>query len=206
MFIGTPELIAGRREEIMNACERLYRTMDFREITLKEISSITSFSRPTIYNYYQTKEEIFLNLFEREYVLWTEDLRRISSEPAITDRNVLAEKIAESIGKRELLLKLLAVNLYDIENNSRMELLVSFKKAYGQSREELTNLIRKSYPGLPEEDIQSFIFTFLPYMHGIYPYAFATEKQIQAMDQIGLAHPERSIIEIAKTGLLKMLP
>ena len=206
MFIGTPELIAGRREEIMNACEQLYRTMDFREITLKEISSITSFSRPTIYNYYQTKEEIFLNLFEREYVLWTEDLRRMSSEPAITDKNVLAEKIAESIGKRKLMLKLLAVNLYDIENNSRMELLVSFKKAYGQSREELTNLIRRSYPGLPAEDIESFIFTFLPYMHGIYPYAFATEKQIQAMDQIGLAHPERSIREIAKTGLLKILP
>ena len=62
MIKGTPELIAQRREEIINACEQLYRTMSFREITLKEIGKITSFSRPTIYNYFETKEEIFLAL------------------------------------------------------------------------------------------------------------------------------------------------
>lgn len=66
-----------QREEIINACEQLYRTMNFREITLKEIGSITSFSRPTIYNYFQTKEEIFLALFRREYDRWNEDLAAI---------------------------------------------------------------------------------------------------------------------------------
>ena len=54
MFKGTPELISERREEIVNACEKLYRTMSFGEITLKHISSATSFSRPTIYNYFET--------------------------------------------------------------------------------------------------------------------------------------------------------
>jgi len=62
----TPEEIARKREEIINACEQLYQTLSFREITLKEISKITSFSRPTIYNYFETKEEIFLGLFQRE--------------------------------------------------------------------------------------------------------------------------------------------
>ena len=45
MFRGTPELIAQRREEIINACEKLYQTMSFKEITLKEIGQETSFSR-----------------------------------------------------------------------------------------------------------------------------------------------------------------
>ena len=74
---GTPEQIALKREEIINACEQLYQTMNFREITLKEIGSITSFSHPTIYNYFQTKEEIFLALFRREYDRWNEDLAAI---------------------------------------------------------------------------------------------------------------------------------
>jgi AcrR family transcriptional regulator len=73
MIKGTPELIAARREEIINACERLYQTMSFKEITLKEIGAETSFSRPTIYNYFQTREEIFLALFEREYHRWHQD-------------------------------------------------------------------------------------------------------------------------------------
>ena len=58
MFKGTPEIIAQRREEIVGVCEKLYQTMSFKDITLKEISSVTSFSRPTIYNYFHTKEEI----------------------------------------------------------------------------------------------------------------------------------------------------
>lgn len=55
---GTPEQITQKREEIINACEQLYQTMSFREITFKKIGEITSFSRPTIYNYFETKEEI----------------------------------------------------------------------------------------------------------------------------------------------------
>ena len=59
---GSAELTNARREEIIAACEKLYQTMSFKEITLKDISVETSFSRPSIYNYFQTKEEIFLAL------------------------------------------------------------------------------------------------------------------------------------------------
>ena len=33
---GSAELTAARRDEIMDACESLYRTMNFKEITLKD--------------------------------------------------------------------------------------------------------------------------------------------------------------------------
>lgn len=206
MFKGTPELIAERREEIVNACQQLYQTMSFREITLKEIGNVTSFSRPTIYNYFQTKEEIFLALFEREYIQWTKDLQKLSADIHNPGKEELAEAIADSLQKRKLLLKLLSVNLYDMEDNSRMERLTSFKIVYGQSREALCELMKKAYPQLGEEAITDFIFTFLPYLHGIYPYAFATEKQIEAMDNAGISHPDFTIKGLVKSGLVKMLP
>ena len=62
---GSAELTAARREEIMDVCESLYRTMNFKDITLKEIGKVTSFTRTSIYNYFHSKEEIFLALFER---------------------------------------------------------------------------------------------------------------------------------------------
>ena len=34
---GSPELTAARKEEIVNACEKLYQTMNFKDFTLKEI-------------------------------------------------------------------------------------------------------------------------------------------------------------------------
>ena len=132
MIKGTPELIAERREEIINACERLYQTMSFKEITIKEIGKVTSFSRPTIYNYFETKEEIFLALFEREYDRWNADLELILSRNENLTRKQLAEEIARSLQNREQLLKLLSMNNFDMEANSRRELLTSFKEAYGK--------------------------------------------------------------------------
>ena len=129
----TPEQIARKREEIVSACEQLYQTMSFREITLKEIGNITSFSRPTIYNYFETKEEIFLALFQREYDRWNEDLTAILNGDAQMTKAELSEKIASSLAGREQLLKLLSMNNFDMEANSRQELLTAFKQSYGRS-------------------------------------------------------------------------
>ena len=85
--------------------------MSFRDITLKEIGNVTSFSRPTIYNYFETKEEIFLALFEREYVRWNEALVAILYDQESMTRSELADKIAASLAYRVQLLKLLSMNL-----------------------------------------------------------------------------------------------
>ena len=45
MIKGTPELIAERREEIINACEQLYQTMSFKDITIKEIGNLYFFGQ-----------------------------------------------------------------------------------------------------------------------------------------------------------------
>ena len=47
---GSAELTTARREEILAACRKLYETMSFKEITLKEIGQQTSFTRTSIYN------------------------------------------------------------------------------------------------------------------------------------------------------------
>lgn len=203
---GSPELTAARKDEIMNACEKLYQKKIFKEITLQDISRETSFTRTSIYNYFETKEEIFLELFKREYDLWTGDIEKLTDKVGEYSREELALEIAGSLQKRKLLLKLLSVNLYDLEENSRMERLVNFKTAYGNSKKALWKLIRKCYPELKDYEIKDFIKIFLPYLHGIYPYAFATDKQIEAMDRVGIEYEKTTIKELVYLGLMKLLP
>ena len=205
MIKGTPELIAGRREEIINACERLYQTMSFREITLKEIGSIVPFSRPTIYNYFQTKEEIFLALFEREYHRWNEDLEGILNGTAALSANELARTLADSLARRQQLLKLLSMNNYDMEANSRQELLTSFKRAYGRSMSLMCSLLEKYCPEMTEAEIRNFIYIFFPFMFGIYPYTAVTEKQRTAMQEAGVDYVYQSIFEITYNCLTRLL-
>ena len=67
---GSQALTHARREEIVNACALLYETMGFKEITIKDIAAATSFTRTSIYNYFQTKEEIFLALLQHGLQTW----------------------------------------------------------------------------------------------------------------------------------------
>ena len=202
---GSPERTAARKEEIISACEKLYQTMSFKDITLKEIGSETSFSRPTIYNYFQTKEEIFLALYEREYNRWNGELTDILENNDTLTKEQIAEKIASSIANRQQLLKLLSMNNYDMEANSRSELLTSFKVAYGESMKNVCRILTKFCPEKSVQEIQDFIYVFFPFMFGIYPYTAVTDKQRDAMKQANVDYVYQSIFEITNNCLLKLL-
>ena len=202
---GSPERTAARKEEIINACEKLYQTMSFKDITLKEIGNETSFSRPTIYNYYQTKEEIFLALFEREYVRWNDELQNILQDNRKLTKAELAEKLAASLANRQQLLKLLAMNNYDMEENSREELLTSFKVAYWESIKNVCSILTKFCPKKSDQEIQNIIYIFFPFMFGIYPYTAVTDKQKKAMKEAKVDFVYQSVFEITNNCLLKLL-
>lgn len=202
---GSPELTAARKEEIISACEQLYKTMSFKDITLKEIGNVTSFTRTSIYNYFQTKEEIFLALYTREYDRWNEDLHGILNENVKLSKKQLSEKIASSIAKREQLLKLLSMNNYDMESNSRPELLVSFKVSYGESLRNIQKILKKFCPDMNEADIKNFIYVFFPFMFGIYPYTTVTDKQREAMNKANVDFTYQTIFEITNNCILRLL-
>lgn len=205
MIKGTPELIAGRREEIINACEKLYQSMSFKEITLKEIGNAVPFSRPTIYNYFQTREEIFLALYKREYDRWNADLAAVLEEPADLSATELADRIAKSLTKREQLLKLLSMNNYDMEANCRPELLTDFKTAYGRSMYFMRKILRKHCAWMSEAEVEQVIYIFYPFMFGIYPYTAVTEKQRTAMEKAGVDYAYPSIYELTFRCLIRLL-
>lgn len=199
---GSAELTNARREEIINACKELYQTMSFKEITIKEIANYTSFTRPSIYNYFETKEEIFLAILQKEYELWVAELESITDNNETMSREQIAKALALSLENRALLLKLMSMNHYDMEANSRMERLVDFKKAYGASLVAVKRLLKKFCRDI---DSNAFIYNFFPFIYGIYPYAVVTEKQKEAMEQAGIDYHYHTIYELAYPCALKLL-
>lgn len=202
---GSPELTASRRNEIIRACEKLYQTMGFKQITLKQVGDVTSFSRPTIYNYFETKEEIFLALFEEEYERWNADLEKILQENEELSKGQLADMIATSLSERPQLLKLLSMNNFDMEENSREECLTSFKRAYGRSLKLVRSILDKFCPEMSEERKQRFLYAFFPFMFGIYPYTAVTEKQKNAMREAKVDYIYQSIYEITCNCITDLL-
>ena len=202
---GSAELTRARKEEIVAACRKLYETMSFREITLKDIGQETSFTRTSIYNYFETKEEIFLALFQREYELFVRDLDALCAREESLSRDELADALARALSNRPMMLKLLSMNLYDMEANSRMERLVEFKTAYGASVAALDRCLQKFVPGLDEKSRQTFLYTLLPFIYGLYPYTVVTEKQRSAMEEAGIRYVYMSTYDMAYTFLRTIL-
>ncbi len=194
---GSAELTNARREEIINACRKLYETMSFKDITLKEIGQQTSFTRTSIYNYFETKEEIFLALFAQEYELFTEDLDRLCKQNESLTPDELSSALARALERRPLMLKLLSMNMFDMEANSRMERLIAFKTAYGKSKDALDACLQQFAPGLSEQKRQTFLYALLPFVYGLYPYTMVTEKQKQAMREAGISYVYMSTYEMA---------
>ena len=202
---GSPELTNARREEIISACKTLYKTMSFKDITIMKIAESTTFSRASIYNYFETKEEIFLAILQKEYELWVADLTNATDTNDRMSKDVVARALALSLEKRELLLKLMSMNHYDMEENSREERLIEFKVAYGNSLRAVDRLLKKYCADMDSKERQEFIYAFFPFIYGIYPYTVVTDKQKKAMEQAEVGFAFYSIYELAYTCAKKLL-
>lgn len=200
-----PEIKNAHREKIVDACETLYQKMSFEAITFAEIGKESGFTRTSIYTYFHTKEEIFLALLQREYEKWIADINSIGSPKGKLTARQFAKQLSLSLGKRVQLLKLLSMNLYAIEENSRSESLVEFKKTYKSAVDALEKCLKKFNQTIAEAEAEAFIYQFLPFMFGLYPYAFPSAKQKSAMKKAGMKLKKRTVEGLAYIAVLNIL-
>ena len=205
MSRGSAALTSARKEEIIQACAKLYETRSFKEITIKEIGAETSFTRTSIYNYFETKEEIFLALLQKEYELWVEAMDAVMAGESALSRDQLAQTLAKTLTDRPRLLRLLSMNLYDMEANSRPERLAEFKVAFGASLSAVERILQKYAPELDAPARQRFLYAFFPFIYGIYPYTTVSDKQKQAMAQAGIPYAYQSAYALTYACLSKLL-
>ena len=202
---GSEELTNARKEEIIDACAALYETMGFRDITIRDIGAKTSFTRTSIYNYFQTKEEIFLALLQREHELWIADLEGLARRDDPLSAEQFADALARTLERRSCMLKLMSMNLYDMEGNSRLENLVSFKRSYASALRAVTCCLGRFFPVMTASEIQDFLYAFFPFLFGVYPYTSHTEKQLEAMELARVEHTHYSVYELTKSFVSNLL-
>ena len=202
---GSEELTIARKEEILDACATLYETMGFRDITIRDIGAKTSFTRTSIYNYFQTKEEIFLALLQREHEVWSADLEELARWDKALSVEEFAHELARTLEKRGCMLKLMSMNLYDMERNSRLENLVAFKQAYAGALQAVTLCLEAFFPRMGAGEVRDFLYAFFPFLFGVYPYTTHTDKQLEAMKLAHVDYTPHSIYEIVDSFVQKIL-
>ncbi|MBR4225476.1 MAG: TetR family transcriptional regulator [Candidatus Methanomethylophilaceae archaeon] len=201
----TQELIDARRGEIIGACEELYATMGFKDITMADIARKTTFTRTSIYNYFQTKEEIFLALLQREYDSWADAIDDATERSESMSEEEIAGFLAGSLAERGQMLRILSMNHYDMEAGSRIGNLTDFKRSYGRTLDSVESMLRKFCDGLSEEDISAFVYSFFPFLYGLCPYTEVTPKQEEAMEAAGIGFVRHTVYDLAYGTALGLL-
>jgi AcrR family transcriptional regulator len=180
-----PEEITDRKREILRVCNDIYNQSGFDGVNMKSISEKTSFSRPTIYTYYKTKESILLDLLSEEYSSWSIEVERTLMNSPKSDKKKLCNILTDSVVAHDTMMKILCLNLHAMENNASMDELIKFKKAAHVSYSRIENGIIHMFPEAEKQNISLFLSIFFSYIDGVYYLAHPTEKQKEAMKAAG---------------------
>jgi hypothetical protein len=98
------------------------------------------------------------------------------------------------------------MNLYEIEDHSRLERLVEFKKEFLCAMDAVKRCLQHVFPDMTEEQIEEFRYAFFPFMYGIYPYVYPTDKQCEAMETVGIPFKKTTVYEMVLHFLKQILP
>ena len=80
---------------------------------------------------------------QKEYWSWVEALNREIEEHETMSKDMVAEVIARTLCDHPQILKIVSMNHYDMEANSRVERLIEFKKSYGATLKAVDRLLIK---------------------------------------------------------------
>jgi AcrR family transcriptional regulator len=184
----TEEQILSRKEEIINAADTLFSQSGYEGVHFKAISALTSIKRPAIYLYYKTKDEVLLDLLKKEMRDWDFALHKVIDTTEMMTKEAFCAFLTETLASRGKMLRLFVILCTTIENQCRLENLTEFKRESRAAFITIGDALAKFFPKAPADAKQAFMTAFLTYMHGLYPLAYPSQKQLDAMAGSGRAY------------------
>ncbi len=188
--------IQKRISEIVDAASLIYNQDGFEGLTFSKISELTQFTRPTIYKYFATKEEILLKMILADLSQWVEMLVKSFKVKKIYTIEEIADILSHTLTSTGRLVELLTFLFTSIEKNVSKEALIEFKMEMFSYQSDLFNLFSMFMPNASSVQIENFITSQLTLAIGLYPMCHLSDVQLEVVGQI---NPSYKIPEFEKT-------
>jgi len=172
----TQEQVMRRQEEIINACNTLFSRYGYDGVNFKAISTRTSITRPSIYNYYETKDEILLDLLKREILRWQARLMKVMHNTTIMTKEQFSAFLTESLVEHWKLGELFSLQYPVLEKNCAVEKLTDLGKVIVQFEAVFAKCLDMYFPTASPENKAIFMMVFFPFVRGLYPTSNITPQ------------------------------
>jgi AcrR family transcriptional regulator len=184
------EQIEQRVSEIVDATARLYKEHRFEEITFAMIAKEADFTRSNLYRYFETKEDIFLELLSHDIEIWRNHVLETFPDEFIPAQE-FAERWVNLLLEHARLIKLFTILYTMLERNASMEALVAFKQKTLGELGIVSEKLSKVLPFTALEAIGEFLNTQTALTLGSYPVIDLAPRQKEAMEAVGMdTNPE----------------
>jgi len=146
----TPEQRGQRRGEIINAAFELLQENEYEDVSLNTISRQAKLSKPSIYLYFKTREEIFLALFMDAFAIWMDEAaNRLADMDEFTVDDI-ATAMVDSAWKNKELRMMGPLLVTSIEKNISDECMALVIRLKQEKCDALCREIKKCYPQMSE--------------------------------------------------------
>lgn len=201
-----PEQKAVRRDAILKAARDLFSELEYEEISLNGIAREAGFSKPNVYRYFATREEIFLVIFEEEQGKFIDSLiarlKRIRARDPVV---AIAKLWVESALKHTVWLSLLPQLATSLERNSSVEQLVGFKKAGYERFDALLEALHRACPTIDRIGWANVVQCGYAMMAGIWPHANPGCNVEEAMQHPDVGRPLCDFSGTMQAGLSALI-
>jgi AcrR family transcriptional regulator len=151
-----PEQKLERREAILGAARDLALRDGVRAVSLADIAERVGIHKSALLRYFETREQIFLELTARAWQEWTAALHAELDQAGQGDANLVADVVAASFGGRPLLCDLIAHTPLNLERNVSPEAVRRYKLTSLAAVEEAAAVVCRALPGLTLAECREF--------------------------------------------------
>src|SRR5690348_1538426 len=162
-----PEQKLERRDAILGAARELALRDGVRAVSLADIAARVGIHKSALLRYFETREQIFLELTAAAWREWTVALHA-ELDPAAPDpagpgssaagtQALVADVFARSFGDRPLLCDLIAHTPLNLERNVSVETVRRYKLTSLAAVDEAAALVRSVLPGLTLAECGEFV-------------------------------------------------
>jgi len=166
----SPEQKEQRKTAILTAAAALFQKRRLSEISIAEVAERAGLAKGSVYRYFRTKEEVFLELLRADLDVWFDALL---AELAAAGRKGRAPAVASSMVKSlrpyETMLRLLAALFSDIEPNLSLKAARSFKRWALERVGAAGVALEAALPGLPTRSGAQAILHLHALIAGLWP-------------------------------------
>lgn len=190
---------AVRIQAIQDAAGDLFLNREYHSISLGLIAQRAGFTRPNLYRYYKTKEEIFLSILEKDLDRWVGELESDSkfqpepaSKPASKERSEShghRQEIAEfaawwvrHFAAQPRLPRLLPLMAFSLDDNAGEELLKAFKLGLAEISRRISGIVLNRLPWYPPDQLADFPLLQLALVTGLMPMATRGEVHNRVLE------------------------